>query len=71
MTLTAAATAKAVPRARHTRNSPGSTLAGRYLRRFWQPIYRADDLPVGRTQPLKIMNEDLTLYRGEGGDVHQ
>src|SRR5438876_5416585 len=48
---------------------PG-TLAGRYLRRFWQPVCRADDLPAGRAKPLKIMSEDFTLYRGAGGDVH-
>src|SRR3954468_18172108 len=30
---------------------PG-TLAGRYLRRFWQPVYQSDDLPVGRTKPI-------------------
>jgi len=45
---------------------PG-TLAGRYLRRFWQPVYRSDDLPIGRPQPIRIMSEDFTLYRGESG----
>ena len=48
---------------------PG-TLAGRYLRMFWQPVYRAQDLPPGRAKPLKIMGEDFTLYRGEGGAPH-
>jgi 5,5'-dehydrodivanillate O-demethylase oxygenase subunit len=48
---------------------PG-TLAGRYLRRFWQPIYRAEDLPTGRAKPVRLMSEDFTLYRGESGDVH-
>jgi 5,5'-dehydrodivanillate O-demethylase len=43
---------------------PG-TLAGRYLRRYWQPIYIASDLPAGRAIPIRIMGEDLTLYRGE------
>src|SRR4051794_25136668 len=41
---------------------PGS-LAGRFLRSFWQPVYRAEDLRLGRARPLKIMGEDLTLYR--------
>lgn len=45
---------------------PG-TLAGRYLRRFWHPIYHSDDLPTGRTKPVKIMNVDYTLFRGEDG----
>ena len=48
---------------------PG-TLAGQYMRLFWQPIYRADDLVPGRAVPIHIMNEDFTLYRGEGGACH-
>lgn len=48
---------------------PG-TLAGRYLRRFWHPVRKSNDLPRGRAFPIKIMNEDFTLYRGEGGDAH-
>jgi 5,5'-dehydrodivanillate O-demethylase len=47
---------------------PG-TLAGRYLRRFWQPIYRAKDLPAGHARPIKIMNEEFTLYRWEIGVI--
>jgi 5,5'-dehydrodivanillate O-demethylase len=43
---------------------PG-TLAGRYLRHFWQPIAIAHDLPPGRAKPVRIMGEDFTLYRGE------
>src|SRR5207244_11471453 len=48
---------------------PG-TLAGRWLRTFWQPVFRAQDLAPGRAMPIRIMNEDLTLYRGEGGEPH-
>jgi 5,5'-dehydrodivanillate O-demethylase len=48
---------------------PG-TPAGRYLRRFWQPIYRAEDLARGQVVPVRIMSEDFTLSRGETGDVH-
>jgi 5,5'-dehydrodivanillate O-demethylase len=48
---------------------PG-TLAGRFLRRFWQPIYRAEDLLPGYAKPIKIMSEDYTLYRGESGVSH-
>lgn len=44
-----------------------TTLAGRYMRRFWQPIYHAEDLPKGRAKPVKVMNVDYTLYRGEDG----
>ena len=48
---------------------PG-TLAGRYMRSFWQPVSRAQDLPAGHAKPLKIMSEDFTLYRGETGAPH-
>ncbi len=46
------------------------TLAGQYMRRFWHPIMRCDDLPPGRAKPIRIMSEDLTLYRGEDGTPH-
>ena len=48
---------------------PG-TLAGTYMRMFWQPVYRSEDLKPGRAVPIRVMSEDFTLYRGEGGDPH-
>lgn len=48
---------------------PG-TLAGRFMRMFWHPVYAAEDLRPGRAVPLQIMNERLTLYRGESGQPH-
>jgi 5,5'-dehydrodivanillate O-demethylase len=48
---------------------PG-TLAGRYLRTFWMPIHEAATLQAGRAKPIRIMSEDLTLYRGETGQAH-
>ncbi|MBM2812560.1 MAG: hypothetical protein HW416_3319, partial [Chloroflexi bacterium] len=35
------------------------------MRRFWHPIYRAQDLAPGRAIPVRVMSEDFTLYRGE------
>jgi 5,5'-dehydrodivanillate O-demethylase len=49
--------------------NPG-TLAGRFMRLFWHPVYRSQDLAAGRVVPIKIMGEDFTLYRGEGGKAH-
>jgi 5,5'-dehydrodivanillate O-demethylase oxygenase subunit len=43
------------------------TLAGRYLRSFWQPVFHSADLAPGRATPLRIMNQDFTLYRSEAG----
>lgn len=48
---------------------PG-TLAGRYLRSFWQPVFVASDLPIGKARPTRIMGEDFTVYRGESGQPH-
>src|SRR6266852_4953754 len=48
---------------------PG-TLAGRYLRRFWHPIGIAADFPAGCAQPVRLMSEDFTFYRGESGRPH-
>jgi len=48
---------------------PG-TLAGRYLRLFWHPVYIGQELKPGWAVPVRLMNEDLTLYRGETGAVH-
>jgi 5,5'-dehydrodivanillate O-demethylase len=48
---------------------PG-TLAGRYLRMFWQPVYHSGELAAGRTKPLRIMNADYALYRGTDGAPH-
>jgi 5,5'-dehydrodivanillate O-demethylase oxygenase subunit len=40
------------------------TIAGRYLRSFWQPVCRGADVPAGKVKPLRIMNEDFAIYRG-------
>jgi 5,5'-dehydrodivanillate O-demethylase len=48
---------------------PGS-LAGRYLRGFWQPLGRSQDVEIGHAYTKKIMDELVTVYRGENGRVH-
>lgn len=47
---------------------PG-TLAGRYMRLFWQPIYCSDELVKGRPARVQVLGEHFTLYRGESGKV--
>jgi 5,5'-dehydrodivanillate O-demethylase len=49
--------------------APG-TLAGRYMRRFWHPVYRAEDIKPSEAKPLRIMSENFTLYRGDTGIPH-
>ena len=48
---------------------PGS-LAGTFMRRFWHPIHRAEELRAGQAKPIEIMSERFTLYRGESGTPH-
>jgi 5,5'-dehydrodivanillate O-demethylase len=45
---------------------PG-TLAGRYLRGFWQPVAVAADLAPGTAQAVRVLGEEFALYRGQGG----
>jgi len=46
------------------------TLGGRYMRLFWHPVYRSEELKPGWAKPIKIMSESFTLYRGETGVPH-
>ena len=46
------------------------TLSGKFLRRFWTPVYRASDIKSGYAVPIKILSERFTLYRGESGTPH-
>ena len=46
------------------------TLAGKFLRRFWQPVYCSHEILPGRAVPIRIMGENFTLYRGESGTAH-
>ena len=51
-------------------NTGPGTPAGKYLRRFWQPVYHCVDLKPGVPVPLRILGEDFTLYRGESGAAY-
>jgi len=44
-----------------------STPMGTLLRKFWHPIAVSEKLEKGKAQALRVLGEDLTLYRGEGG----
>ncbi len=47
-----------------------STVAGKYLRRFWQPVFVSAQLQTGCAVPIRIMGEDFTLYRGASGAAY-
>lgn len=47
---------------------PG-TAGGRFMRQFWMPVMRAEDLPKGHARPIRVMSEDFAVYRGESGQA--
>jgi phenylpropionate dioxygenase-like ring-hydroxylating dioxygenase large terminal subunit len=50
-----------------TRTGPG-TPAGELLRRYWQPAALAEEIPPGGAPvPLRLLGEDLVLFRDEEG----
>ena len=47
---------------------PG-TPGGRLLRRWWQPVYRVADLVPGRPARLRVLGEELVIWRGASGRI--
>ncbi len=51
-----------------TRTGPG-TPGGALLRSYWQPVALAAELPIGGPPlPVRIMSEDLVLFRDDSGE---
>jgi 5,5'-dehydrodivanillate O-demethylase len=46
------------------------TAMGRLLRTFWQPVAVSSSIKTGAARALRVMGEDLTLYRGDSGRAH-
>jgi 5,5'-dehydrodivanillate O-demethylase oxygenase subunit len=51
---------------RLTRVGPGTPM-GALLRRYWQPIATTGELAENPVRAIRILGEDLTLYRDRGG----
>lgn len=45
---------------------PG-TPCGQLMRRFWQPVALSDELPGDAPLPVKVLGEDLVLFRDDQG----
>lgn len=43
------------------------TAMGKLLRSFWQPFALAQDIAIGKAKTVRVMGEDLTVYRGQSG----
>jgi nitrite reductase/ring-hydroxylating ferredoxin subunit len=48
---------------------PG-TPAGRLLRQHWQPVLVAHELAAGTARPVRVLGEDLAVYRDASGTLH-
>jgi 5,5'-dehydrodivanillate O-demethylase len=45
------------------------TPAGKWLRRYWFPIATVEDLDKEPVQPVRLLSEDLTLFKDTKGNV--
>lgn len=60
----------AVPPERdYARTGPG-TPAGAVLRKAWQPVCISGDLKPGWIRTVRVMGEEVTLYRSVAGNAH-
>jgi 5,5'-dehydrodivanillate O-demethylase oxygenase subunit len=46
------------------------TPMGKLLRKFWHPIALSNSVAVGTAKPVRLLGEDLALYRGQSGAAH-
>src|SRR5579871_841185 len=53
---------------RLTRVGPGTPM-GELLRRYWHPVAASSQLPAGKTKPVRLLGEDLVLYRDRAGTL--
>src|SRR5438874_8707503 len=53
---------------RLTQIGPG-TLMGNLMRRYWQPVIAAAALAEDPVQPVRLLGEDLVLYKDEAGKL--
>ncbi len=51
-----------------TRVGPGTPM-GNLLRRYWHPIAAAAELEESPTKSVRLLGEDLTLYKDRGGNI--
>ncbi len=45
----------------------GGTLMGEFLRRYWWPIGAETEFDHQETRPVRLMGEDLVLYKDKSG----
>ena len=45
------------------------TPCGEFMRRFWQPVAMASDLVDGRPLPVRVLGQNLVLFRDQSGHL--
>jgi 5,5'-dehydrodivanillate O-demethylase len=53
---------------RLTRVGPGTPM-GQLLRHYWFPILASSELPAGQAREVRLLGEDLAVFRGPDGDL--
>jgi len=61
---------KQAERLKRLTETAGDTTMGKVLRQFWHPIALSKSVAAGTAKRVRLLSEDLTLYRGQGGSVH-
>jgi len=51
-----------------TRVGPGTPM-GELLRRYWHPVAAVSELGPGQVRPVRLLGEDLALFRSADGDL--
>jgi 5,5'-dehydrodivanillate O-demethylase len=59
-----------IERLRRLTETGPETDMGKLLRSFWQPVAVSQSVAPGSARPLRVMSENLTLYRGESGRAY-
>ena len=50
-----------------TQVGPGTPM-GELLRRYWMPVGAVSEFDTAATKPIRVMSEDLTLYKDLSGN---
>lgn len=52
-----------------TQTAPDTPM-GKLLRKFWHPVTSSKNVSRGAATPIRMLGEDLTVYRGESGQAY-
>jgi phenylpropionate dioxygenase-like ring-hydroxylating dioxygenase large terminal subunit len=59
-----------IERAQELAQTSRASLMGTLLRRFWHPVALSTSVAPGKARAVRLLGEDLTLYRGQSGRAY-